>query len=303
MKTLGLFIAALLIPAAGLADTITSTGASFVGVPLSFQSTTGANSGLGAPFWNNNSMDGTNMNAGDFLTGSNANLGLTDYLSSGVDFGNYLSTGSSGLDAPANFNFVQSGLSADVTLLYTNGGANMTSTYGTQIGIYNVADPSQKQVLFAHGTLYNSAEGSNGVYNNNVTPQGTFAVNTFANYGVFAQTCGFSATGIYCDTYYSDASLNQTTESLHQHFALFQSAQDPETFFLAYEDARGISPTEGYGDFNDVIFRLVTDDLPPTPHTPTNPVPEPATFSGLGLGLAGIGWLRHWRRNASEGAA
>ena len=95
------------------------------------------------------------MNAGDFLTGSNASLGLTDYLSSGPGFGSYLSTGGSVLDAPTNFNFVQSGPTIDITLLYSNAGANMTSTYGTQIGLYNVDDPSQKTVLFAHGTLYN----------------------------------------------------------------------------------------------------------------------------------------------------
>ena len=87
-------------------------------------------------------MDGTNMNAGDFLLGKNASMGLTNYL--GASAG-YLSTGGSGLDVPTNFSFLQVGLTIDSTLLYSNAGANMTSTYGTQIGIYNVNDPSQKR--------------------------------------------------------------------------------------------------------------------------------------------------------------
>src|ERR1700687_1764060 len=148
MKTFGIFAAAILIPAAALADTISSPGNIFAGVPTTFQTTTGSNGGAGAPFWNNNSSDGVNMNAGDFLTGSNATLGSTNYLGAGGAFGNYLSTGGSGPDAPANFDFVQDGLTSQITLLYTNGGANMTTTYGTQIGFYNVADPSQKTVLF-----------------------------------------------------------------------------------------------------------------------------------------------------------
>ena len=232
------------------------------------------------------------MNAGDFLLGKNPAMGLTTYL--GASAG-YLSTGGSGMDAPANFSFLQVGLTIDSTLLYSNAGANMTSTYGTQIGIYNVNDPSQKQILFAHGTLYNPAAGSNGVYNNNLTPQGTSTISTFANYGLFAQTCGFNPNGtIYCDTYYSNSALNQTSESAHQHFALFENPLDDQTFYIAYEDARGLSPTEGYGDFNDVIFRLVTDD-PPEGIPPTNPVPEPATFSIIGLGLTGLGLFRRSR--------
>ena len=133
-----------------------------------------------------------------------------------------------------------------------------------------------------------------------MSPQGTSTIGTFANYGLFAQTCGFNPNGsIYCDTYYSNSALNQTSESAHQHFALFENPLDNQTFYIAYEDARGLSPTEGYGDFNDVIFRLVTDDPPtdgpPTEGPPTSAVPEPATFSIIGLGLTGLGLFRRSR--------
>src|SRR5689334_8801021 len=112
MKTLFTIAAAVLIPAAAWADAIISPGAGIVGVPATFQATTGSGS---APFWNNNSMDGTNMNAGDFLLGKNPSMGLTNYLGSSAS---YLSTGGSGLDAPANFSFLQVGLTIDSTLLY-----------------------------------------------------------------------------------------------------------------------------------------------------------------------------------------
>src|SRR3984893_10569678 len=127
----------------------------------------------------------------------------SDVGSSDLD---YLSTGSSGLDASLNFNFIQSGAAAQITLLYANAPANM-SAYGTQIGLYNVQNPAQKLVLFDHGTLYNPAPGSNGIYNNDVSPQSPFSVSTFANYGLYANTCGFRPNGsIYCDTYYSNTS-------------------------------------------------------------------------------------------------
>ncbi|MCU1337500.1 MAG: sorting protein [Bryobacterales bacterium] len=264
-----------------------------VAVPLTFQSTTGSNNGQGSPFWNNNSLDGPNMNGGYFLTGTNASAGMTsDYLGAGGGFGNYLSTGSSGLDASTNFSFIQTALAVRITLLYTNGSANY-SAYGTEIGLYNVQNPSQKQVLFAHGTLYNPAAFSGGVYNNNVSPQSPFSVNTWANYGIYANTCGFNPNGsIYCDTYYSNTALDQSSESARQHFALFQNAQNPQTYFVGFEDTRGLNATEGYGDFNDAMFRIeTTTDF----RTEVIPTPEPATFSIIGLGLVGLGLLRRSR--------
>ena len=277
-----------------MADTIDSPGAGFVGVPLTFQSTTGSNS---APFWNNNSLDGSNLNAGYFLTGTNPILGSTNYLAAGGGFGNYLSTGVAGIDAANSFIFLQSGLTADFQLLYSNAGANMTSTYGTQIGLYNVDDPTQKVVLFDHGTLYNPAAGSNGVYNNNLSPLPSSSTSTFAKYGFYATSCGYNSNGsIYCDTYFSNDSLDQTTESAHQHFALFQSAQNPYSYFIGYEDIRGVSnATEHSGDYNDVIFSFLTTN---NPDIIVNPTPEPATWTAMGLGLLGLGILR---RRASKG--
>jgi len=285
MKKLAILAALVLIPAAAWADIVTSAGAGFVSVPGTFSSTTGSNA---APYWNNNSLDGMNMNAGDYLGGVNPSLGVNNYLSSSGGFGSYLSTGASGLDAPMNFSFLQTALSVDVTLLYTNAAANM-GPYGTEVGLYNVQNPSQKEVLFAHGTLNNPY---GGIYNNNISPLSPFSASTWANYGVYATTCDYW--GKSCTSFYSNAGLNPAGNTTQQHFALFQNAQDPQTYFIGFEDISGGNPTEGYGDFNDVIFRLQTT----TSFTPRieSAVPEPATFTVIGLGLAALGLLRRRRK-------
>jgi hypothetical protein len=282
MIKFGFIAAGLLIAIAAQADTITSTGSLTV-VPSNFQSTTGTSS---TPFWNNNSIDGANMNVGDYLTGSNPAMGSTDYLGAGS--GDYLSTGGSA----TNFTFLQSAVTVQATLLFTDAPSNYSFAgqgfVGTQIGLYNVADPSQNETLFASGTLYN-INVPNGIINNNVTPQTPVTVSTWANYGVYAYTCWFNANGSpYCNMFYSNAGLDWS--GTNQHFAVFENPQSPNTFYIGFED--GLNPTtEGYGDFNDVIFKLQTtqnqtiniaDDGPPAV------TPEPATWSILGLGLAGL---------------
>jgi PEP-CTERM motif-containing protein len=284
MKTLGMIAAGLLIPIAAMADTITSPGAILVSVPQNFQSTTGSG---GTPFWNNNSAEGSNMNVGDYLTGSNPYMGTTDYLGTGDSFGDYLSTG--GMSAPS-FGFLQSALTVQATLLFSESLANDTYNIpgfaGTQIGLYNVVNPSQNTTLFASGTLYNQND-PNGIFNNNVTPQTPVTAGTWASYGVYAYTCWFNGNGSpNCNTFYSGA--NQ------QHFALFENPQSPNTFYVGFEDG-----VYGSTDYNDVIFKLqttqnqtfkISDDGPPQTVTP-----EPATWSILGLGLAGLAVFKRFK--------
>jgi len=284
MKTFGLIAAAVLIPIAALADTITSTG-QWVGVPSNFQSTTGSNAGQGAPFWNNYSTDGAHMNVGDFLTGSNPILGSVNYLGASPT---YLSTGGAGPDAP-DFILHKTAATLSATLLFSDSDANYPYSWlgmsGTSIGLYSVADPNQKETLFAAGALYDM-NAPNGVINNNVTSQTPVIVGSWSNYGVYAYTCGYNNPGnAYCNMYYSDATLNSADPG-HQHFSLFRDPQNPLTYYIGFEDKRGVSGTEGYGDYNDVIFKLQTRQNP-----------EPATWTAMAIGLLGIGFLR---RRASK---
>jgi hypothetical protein len=83
--------------------------------------------------------------------------------------------------------------------------------------------------------------------------------------------------------------LDQSNESTRQHFAVFQNPQSPTTYYIAFEDSRGWNNTEAYGDYNDVIFKLQTTHMP-----------EPATWTAMGLGLLGIGLLRRRTFRASN---
>ena len=176
-------------------------------------------------------------------------------------------------------------MTVQATLLFSDSLANYTFDYpgfaGTQIGLYNVANPGQNVILFASGTLSNPAD-PNGIYNNNVTPQTPVTAGTWANYGIYAYTCWFNPNGSpNCNTFYSGS--NQ------QHFALFENTQSPNTFYVGFEDG-----VYGSTDYNDVILKLQTTQnqtetfKTQDEFTPPAVTPEPATWSILGLGLAAL---------------
>ena len=129
-----LIVLAILLGVLGcmaFADTVSSPG-SFTGNQVcstvagacaaTFQSQTAASGVQGNPNWNDFSKDGSNLNVGYVLTGTNAGAGLNNnFLSNtaGV-FGSYLGSAASSNTLATNFNFVREALSVTVTVLYTN---------------------------------------------------------------------------------------------------------------------------------------------------------------------------------------
>jgi hypothetical protein len=98
--------------------------------------------------------------------------------------------------------------------------------------------------------------------------------------------------------YYSNSALNWGDPN-HQHFSLMENPQTPNTYYIGFEENLGLNATEGYGDYNDVIFKLQTtqnqtfnlaQDVAPLTVTP-----EPSTWSIMGLGLAGLVVVRRFK--------
>ena len=85
-------------------------------------------------------------------------------------------------------------------------------------------------------------------------------------------------------------------ESRGQRITALRSVPEragPQTYFIGFEDIYGGNVTEGYGDFNDAIFRLQTTSFTPRGDR-ESAVPEPGTFSVLGRDWSG--WAASARR-------
>lgn len=226
-------------------------------------------------FWDNASKDGTGCNVGywldsadwDTLGGSCGN----DIFQSG-DFGpgklDFFGN-TSGANSPVGWQF-QATSTPDpdqvVTLRLEVAGWRSSNSFG-----YWVGDTSNRTVLFTGST----------------SPAATALIDVDPgdDFGFYICPAGDCSVG---SIMFSNTAYN-STDPLSGKFALFSEVQDGNSvskYWIGVEDTLGNDPTEGWGDFNDILISATV-------------VPEPGFYGLMGLGLAGLYWSVSRRRKKS----
>jgi hypothetical protein len=252
----GILFAFILFAASGaLCDTIVGSGGA------AFQNWVTADlNENGSPYWDQKSMDGSDLNIGYCLTdASTAHLagapGAVPFWGKA-----YNSPADKGGSADPNFFFQRTVVSSTVSLKLEIAGLSNVN----QFGWYDITEPSVLNPLFVG---QDSAPAST-VFSPSV------------QYGFYLKTAGGT-------TFYTQSSLNQCSETTHQHFAVFQESaiSKNEIYWLGLEDlTTDALAHEGYvGDYNDMVIRLC-------PLSPPNEIPEPSTIVLTLGGLLLTGW-------------
>jgi hypothetical protein len=241
LKILPIILAALLLASPlALADTTNLGGGSWANMPAT------SNEG-GTPFWANTSMDGANQNVGFLLPGLGG-------FPTGTG-GQYLSIGG-GIVNNVTFNSVGSG-QAESLLLEVAGNAGSNVLYA-----YNVADPSQRTLLFS----------------------GPAGAGTNVQVSIPYTQYGFLLVGPG-GTFYSGNGAGAVSSDASSNFAFFQDPAHAGVWWMGIEDlttaATGI---EHCGDYNDMIIKVSTSAVP---------IPPSALLLGSGLlAIIGLGRRR-----------
>jgi hypothetical protein len=310
MKLNFVLSAALIVSgSAAFADTLNSGGSAATGTAFS---PTGS-------FWNNVSSDivnGSNQaNVGNLL-GDTGAFALNGNMTAGCPTCgvNYMAGGGKMFVNPGNtpdfvsgLNFVRQAGALSISLLYANSGGNGNA----EIGIYDQSNPASNHLILVQGATSGNLNGqigntyTSGTLFSGGTNMGTYnlsAGSPYANWGIYLRTCeeGSAVTFAQCQTdgavvtFYMGVGSQLPAQyvpydTAHQHFALFQSGSNMNQYYAGIEDfaftsAFPTNPTEGYGDYNDIIIGINTSI--------GGAVPEPATLSVVGLGLVGLGFLR-----------
>lgn len=283
-------VGCLLAGATAYADTVTGTGA-FSAFNLGTRgSCTAGVCTDGTPFFYDTSGDivnGSNQaSAGDFLGAVGSFAGGINYMAGG---GQMYTQSSNSPNYASAFDFIRQAAAVEITLLYANSSVNNNA----EIGLYDAS--SSNNAIQNHTIVQNTGTNLNAIIG-----QVYDVTNPYATYGIYVRTCTVNAANNACPgqnivTYFDNLTYDQNVPAAdvgHQHWALFQSGTNANIYYLALEDyalqgSQTRNPTEGYGDYNDIILELNT-----------SPVPEPGTISIVGLGLVGLGFLgRRVRKN------
>jgi hypothetical protein len=239
------------------------------------------------PYWDNDSGDGSKMNIGYVLTGAcvaipadcPTNYGPNQYLA-----------GSGSLNPPSSISLDHTSGSDVITLL-----EDITQDGTLTFGYYNASDTTLGAAAASEQPIYGPLIPNDP----SAYSPASLTLTSGEDYGFYLTRCAAGGTGpgaASCVggyiTLFSNASLNSCTPAdpsctTDQHFAIFTSTT-PGIFYVGVEDWGLLGEPnngEGYGDDNDIVFALNTNTAAPS-------VPEPATFSVIGAGLAALGLAR-----------
>ena len=187
----------------------------------------------GAPYWDNTSLDGSNMNVGFFMINA-PTAPLAGAPGALPYWGNaFNSAGDTGGTPDLNFTFNKTTASSIASLqLEVAANSNLN-----EFGWYTVGDPADLHPIFA---------GS-------ASPITTDPFTPSAQYGFYLKGSN--------GTFYTQSSLNPAGDTSQQHFVVYEqsSTNGAEVYWLGIEDLSThdlFGAEGGAGDYNDMVVKI-----------------------------------------------